>query len=331
MKGLLRISTLMLLSGIVLASITGCQYLKKRVPPSEMFAKAEQFRKSNELIDAAKQYDELLKVHSDSELAPAALYYSGICKYTLSIRCPGKNTFEQQKADLSKTKKDEYQRCIDLMEKQGNSFVYEEALDTYLYNGREFDQLIQQYSVSDLVDDAAFQRVRTRVVEHQQRKTLTVANILQLYADFFEQYPQSPYRKNGVEDMLKLLSEYSGAFADHPTIVETYRKFTPFFDDFPELTKLSYLLGKRLLKEGDPDGAASVLGVPAVVGVGVVVTQQTGLNIRRNQGTQYQIIGKAQRGDELLVLESTGQWYHVQLQDGTVGYAHSDYVKIGQE
>lgn len=331
MKAILRIWFLMLLSAIMLVSITGCKYFKKKVPPSEMFTKAEQFRQSNELIDAAKQYDELLEIHSDSELAPAALYYSGICKYTLSIRCPGKNAFEQQKAELSKTKKDEYQRCIDLMEKQGHSFVYEEALDTYLYNGREFDQLIERYSVSDLVDDAAFQRVRTRIVEHQQRQTLTVANILQLYAEFFEQYPQSPYRKNGVEDMQKLLSEYSGAFADHPTIVETYRKFTPFVDDFPELTKISYLLGKRFLKEGDPEGAASVLGVPSVVGIGIVNTQRTALNIRRNQGTQYQIIGKAQKGDELLILESTGQWYHVQLQDGTLGYAHRDYVKIGQE
>jgi hypothetical protein len=213
------------------------------------------------------------------------------------------------------------------MEKHKKPFLYDEDLDTFLYNGEDFLTVIDQYPASNLVDDAAFQYVRNQIVGKQQLNTLTVAGVLDVYAGFFEQYPQSPYRRNGVEDMLKLSSEFSGSFVDPDGVAASYQRLLTFKDDFPELHKVAYSFGKKMIEEGYADQAATILGVPSVIGIGLVETARTRLNIRGGQGTQFRIIGKADKGDELLILEDTGQWYYVLLQDGTLGYAHSDYVQ----
>ena len=61
---------------------------------------------------------------------------------------------------------------------------------------------------------------------------------------------------------------------------------------------------------------------------GVVITRHDSLNIRSGPGTSYSIIGKAEKNSTLTIREATGEWYHVQLSDGTVGYAFSQYLKI---
>jgi outer membrane protein assembly factor BamD (BamD/ComL family) len=312
----------------MLVTITGCQLFKKKVPPHELFAEAEQLRKDGEFVEAALRYDELYEQYDDSELAPAALYYTGICRYSMSIRCPGKQAFDQQKAELSKNKKEEYEQCIEYMEKHKKPFMYDENVDTFLYNGADFLGLIEQFPSSDLVDDAAFQYVRNQIVGKQQLKTLTVSSILAIYGDFFERYPQSPYRRNGMEDMLKLMSEYSGALIDAAAVAEAYKKFLPFQDDLPELAKLTYVISKRLVEEGADDAAANLLGQSSIIGLGVVETARTRLNIRGGQGTQHRIIAKAEKGEEVLVLENTGDWYAVLLEDGTQGYAHREYIQL---
>ena len=62
--------------------------------------------------------------------------------------------------------------------------------------------------------------------------------------------------------------------------------------------------------------------------VGVVVTQSATLNIRQGMGQYTKPIAKAKKGTKVNVLDILGRWYKVQLDDGRVGYAHSDYVKI---
>jgi len=326
----MRTSYFIVLSLVFSLGMTGCKFMKKKVPPHELIANADKLRKSGAIVEAAVQYDAFLEQYENSEFAPIALYYSGMCKYTLSVRCPGEKEFKQRKAELSDNKKKQYQECIDYMDKHKKTFSYSETIDKYIYKGTEFEKLIESYPPSNLVDDAAFQFVRAQIMAKQRLNTLTIEIALQLYAKFFQEYPQSSYQQKGVEDMIKLISEYSEPLMDHPTIVETYQKFTPFADDLPELSNLSYLLGKKLIEEGDAENAASVLGVPSVVGIGIVSTQRTGLNIRGGQGKNHRIVGKAEKGEELLILENTGQWYHVQLQDGMVGYAHSDFIKGSQ-
>lgn len=309
----------------------GCQRFKKKVPPNDMFTEAEQLRKDQSYVEAATRYAELYATYGDSELAPAALYYVGVCRYMMSIQCLGKQAFKQQKPDLAKSKKAQYEQCIDYMEKHKKPFLYDENFDQFLYNGADFLAMIEQYPASNLLDDAAFQYVRNQIVGKQQLKTLTVGSVLDVYADFFERYPQSPYRSDGIEDIVSLAAEFSGAFAEPEKVTEAYRRFRPFIDDFPELNKVAYLLGKKMLEEGRDAQAAAIFGVPSVVGLGLVETARTRLNIRGGQGTQFPIIGKADKGDELVILEESQGWYLILLQDGTLGYAHSDYVQRMQQ
>jgi TolB-like protein len=65
--------------------------------------------------------------------------------------------------------------------------------------------------------------------------------------------------------------------------------------------------------------------------VGVVETQRDPLNIRRGPGKQYKVIAKAAKGEKLIIIESSGEWYKVQLQNGTVGYASSEFIRILQQ
>jgi uncharacterized protein YraI len=65
--------------------------------------------------------------------------------------------------------------------------------------------------------------------------------------------------------------------------------------------------------------------------IGVVTTQDDALNIRNGPGTQYAVVGKAGPGETLWIKKNVGDWYHVQLQDGTVGYASSRYIRIDED
>jgi hypothetical protein len=312
------------------ASLTGCQRFKKKVPPNEMFAEAEQLRRDQAFVQAAARYADLYASYADSELAPAALYYTGICRYTMSIQCPGKRAFEQQKSDLAKSKREEYDQCISYMEKHKRAFLYDENFDLFLYNGEDFLAMISQYPSSNLVDDAAFQYVRNQIVGKQQLRTLTMAGILDVYADFFERYPQSPYRHTAIEDVVSLVTDFSGALPDPDSAAAAYQRFLPFRRDFSELNKVAYVVGKALLYGGHQAQAASVFGVPSIIGMGTVETARTRLNIRSGKGTQFGIIGKADKGDEMIVLEADQEWYAVVLPDGTTGYAHRDFVHVRQ-
>ncbi len=58
---------------------------------------------------------------------------------------------------------------------------------------------------------------------------------------------------------------------------------------------------------------------------GTVQTSQTSLNIRRSANSTSRVISKATKGSALRILV-WGSWYKVKLNNGKVGYAHSDYV-----
>ncbi len=308
-------------------SMTACDFLKKKVPPNEMFKTAKKQHESGNLLEAAKEYDQLIKQHKDSELVPAALYYSGICKYSLSVRSPGEKEFKERKGGLSEAKRELYAQWIDYMNKYGDDFLYAEAIDKYLYRGNEFKTLLDNYPSNNLVDDADFQLVRTHLLAKQSTNTLTIEIALQLYGDYFGKYPQSPYRPKGLEHLLQLASKHPETMLNHEGIVSAYQDLVRAAENMPDLARLSYLLGTKFLEAGDKENAASILGVPSVLGFGSVETQRTRLNIRSGQGTKYRIVAKADKGEQVLLLEKSGQWYNVRLPDGTVGYAHSDFIK----
>jgi len=312
----------------LLLSLTSCRTPKSAIPPHEMFAEAEKLRANGYLLEAAKQYDALVEAYAQSELAPEALYQSGICKYTLTLHCPGEREFRQRQDGLSDVKKQQYQQCLDYMEKQKKAFAYDETNDKYVYRGTEFAAIVDKYPSSNLVDDAAFQLVYTQLTTQQMLKTLTLETALQRYAAFCVQYPQSPYREKGVEDVIKIASEHPELITNPQTVAEAYQQLAQAVGNLPALSKLSYLIGQKLLKDGQQEQAAKILGMSGgIIGRGTVETQQTRLNIRKGGGLEFPIVAKAEKGETLLLLEKTGEWYKVQLQDGTVGYAHQEFIK----
>ncbi len=60
---------------------------------------------------------------------------------------------------------------------------------------------------------------------------------------------------------------------------------------------------------------------------GIVTTKNTPLNIRAGLGTHTNVVGRAQKGTALLVLNIKGKWYQVKLNDGTIGYGSGDYIR----
>jgi hypothetical protein len=307
--------------------LAGCNLTKKDRPPHEILKHADELRKQGALIEAAREYDTLVETYPDSELAPAALYYSGICKYSLSTTCPGKQELEQRKAGLAKQKLEQYEACLDYLDDQKEAFEYADVLDQYLYNGTEFKRVTDEYAASNIADDAAFQLVRTRVMVRQRLNQLTGSILLQLYDEFFQQYSQSPYRQKGIEDLITLLTDNPEMLdGDYAALAETYQDFAARAKDIAALPRLSYLLGKHAVEAGQTGAAATMLGVPAVSGVGVVNTARTRLNIRGGAGTNHAIVAKAEKGEELLILDASNTWYQVYLSDGTTGYAHGKYI-----
>lgn len=331
MKHLRQHALWVFLSLFLCFGITACDFLKKKVPPNELIRTAKNHYENGNFLEAARAYDELIKQHKDSELVPAALYQSGICKYTLSVRSPGEKEFKQRKGGLSDAKREQYTQWIDYMNKHDDDFLYAEAIDKYIYRGNEFKTVIEKYPSTDIVDEAAFQLVRTHILAKQSTNTLTIAIALQLYEDYFAKYPQSPYRQKGIEHLLQLVSKYSETVLNPEEIVTAYQNLAHAAENMPGLGQLSYVLAAKFVEAGDTKDAASILGVPSVLGIGIVETQRTRLNIRSGQGTEYRIVAKVDKGEQVLLLDKSGLWYNVRLQNGTVGYAHSDFIKEYQQ
>ncbi|PIE35780.1 hypothetical protein CSA56_02830 [candidate division KSB3 bacterium] len=319
--------TIFLIGGLLLGAITACNLFKKKMPPNDMFSQAEQHRKNENLLEAIQLYDDLIKYHNESELVPHALYYSGYCKYTLSLRSPGQKAFEQRKEGLSELKQQLYTQWLDYMGDQKDTFSYVEAIDQYQYRGKEFKTLIEQYPSSNLVDDAAFQLVHLHIQAKQATHAFTMEQALQLYTEYFTDYPQSPYRSKGLDHLLRLIEEQSDSFFHHDTITASYLEFAKVAQDFPGCGGLAYQLAVIFLETDDRENAAALLGVPAVVGLGIVETARTRLNIRSGKGTNYRIAAKIDKGEQILLLDHSDGWYQVLLKDGTLGYAHGDFIR----
>ena len=314
----------------MLPTHSGCNWFKKKVPPHELYAKAEAARQNDQPLEAAQAYDQLIQDYSDSEVAADALYYSGLSKYALALRVPGKKEFKEKKESLSELKKTQYESWLEYLNKQKDDFTYLEPIDKYFYTGREFINLIQRFPSNNLVDDAAFQLTRLEIQTKQATNNLTLDTALGMYVDFCKTYPQSPFREKGVEHLLQMVKEHSGTLLNNAEIAAAYQALSQAAQNVPLLGDLGYELALKCIAAADLKSAAALLGVPSVIGIGIVNTEQTRLNIRSGQGTEFKLIGKVDKGSQILLLSKSGQWYQVRLKDGTVGYALGDFIQEQQ-
>lgn len=319
----------LLSAGLILFSgLSGCDWFKKSVPPNELFVTAENARKDDQVVEAAEAYDQLVQDSPDSELVPEALYYSGISKYTLMLRAPGKQEFKNKKDGLSEMKKTQYAEWLKYLGKQDKAFTYLDAVDKYVYNGTEFSELMERFPSNNLVDDAAFQLTRLEIQTKQMANDLTLDAAVQLYADYAKSYPQSPYREKAAEHLLQLASDQSVAAANLKETAAAFRAFAQAAPNVKNLNDVASALAMTCIAAKDLPSAAALLGVPSVIGIGTVFTEQTSLNIRSGPGMQHRIVGKVDKGAQLLLLGKTDIWYQVRLKDGVIGYARGDYIQV---
>lgn len=89
----------------------------------------------------------------------------------------------------------------------------------------------------------------------------------------------------------------------------------------------------EIYKQIDPHfkGNDLVLNVKTAVKDGdkvKVVTRENRLNIRKGPGTDQPIVGKAEKGDIITLINQTNdQWWLVRDNDGEEGYCYSQYLE----
>lgn len=55
------------------------------------------------------------------------------------------------------------------------------------------------------------------------------------------------------------------------------------------------------------------------------------LNVREGEGETFKVLTKLKKGEEVEILQSSGDWYKVKLPDGRVGYVSARYIKKVEE
>lgn len=59
-----------------------------------------------------------------------------------------------------------------------------------------------------------------------------------------------------------------------------------------------------------------------------IITEKSNLNIRREPSTDGAIVGKAAKGEEVILVEqSSDEWWKIKTKDGEEGYAYARYLK----
>jgi len=78
-----------------------------------------------------------------------------------------------------------------------------------------------------------------------------------------------------------------------------------------------------------PQPAVSTTPQPASTPVPVAVVKADVLNVREGPGTDYEVVGKVHRGEELEVLEEGEGWIKVRF-EGEEAWVSADYVEVAR-
>ena len=63
---------------------------------------------------------------------------------------------------------------------------------------------------------------------------------------------------------------------------------------------------------------------------GIITTKKTPLNIRQYASQTSKVLEQANKGSTVRILSFYGMWYQILLNNGIVGYASRDYVRVPQ-
>ncbi len=60
-----------------------------------------------------------------------------------------------------------------------------------------------------------------------------------------------------------------------------------------------------------------------------IATESSNLNIRQEPSTEAPIVGKAAKGEEVVLVEQTSnEWWKIKTKDGEEGYAYTRYLSV---
>ena len=85
---------------------------------------------------------------------------------------------------------------------------------------------------------------------------------------------------------------------------------------------------KVIMSLGLSVAAISLTTIDASAAQTATVTTSV-LNVRSGAGTNYSIISKVYKGDNLDVIGSSNGWYKIELSNGKTGWVSGDYVSVG--
>lgn len=51
------------------------------------------------------------------------------------------------------------------------------------------------------------------------------------------------------------------------------------------------------------------------------------LNIRKGPGKNHKVVKRAKQGEQVVILDDSGSWYKIRLEDGTEGYGYHKYIQ----
>lgn len=84
-------------------------------------------------------------------------------------------------------------------------------------------------------------------------------------------------------------------------------------------------------KESGNSGVSGGSAGNAVTGSELTGSVKEGANVRQGPGTNYPIVSTVSPGHEFWILKQEAGWYHVRLQDGTVGYIFGELVIVNAQ
>lgn len=74
---------------------------------------------------------------------------------------------------------------------------------------------------------------------------------------------------------------------------------------------------------------AAVSDTATTLGSGYITGSD--VNMRSGAGTDYSIVATLDYGTKLTAISKSGNWYYIELSDGTRGYVYADYVKLNTD
>lgn len=150
-------------------------------------------------IEAIGEFQKVINKHPKSEWADDALFMIGKSNEEIGAYCVSEYQFRRYPKRYTKRyDMPKYKRYMRYIKEHRVDYRYFEPAGEYEYLGSVYKKLEQEYSESELADDAHYQIIRMKMVGDWEGGPGKLALALKLYEPFFKKYPKSKYIKEAI-------------------------------------------------------------------------------------------------------------------------------------